>query len=411
MDTGQTATGRGGRPGLPAGGPVRLFLDDGRFRFYTRALIVLSAAVWLAVVLLGHGLRDANGRIVGGDFVLFYSAARLAVGPRPVLAYDPAADYREENRVLGEDIVHPLFFLHPPVVLLPLAGLAPLPFGVALALFSLASLAAGYAAARAFGLPGRESALLFFAAPAVFQCLSQGQVALFVAASAAGGLLLLERRERWSGVLLGLACIKPHVVAAIFVYALLKRRWRPLVWAAITFAGLAALAEAVFGGGLWQAFFGALAGATRIVEHGFAPFAKMTTAFAAARLSGLGNGAAYALQGLSVAGALAGLVYAVVAVRNVWIERACVLAACLLLPHYAYDYDWTLALFSIFALVRAWTEAGRDMPLSLKIVTTGAYLAPLLATALAVWTGVQVGPWLLCAYFAGLLLVRPRTAV
>ena len=195
----------------------------------------------------------------------------------------------------------------------------------------------------------------------MFQCLSQGQLALFVGGLATGGLLLLPHREKWSGLLLGLSLIKPHIVAAVFFYAVLKKKWRPLFWAALTFVLLAVLAECAFGAGMWRAFFDALWGAKRIVEHGSAPISKMTTVFAAGKLFGLGNAAAYLLQGLSAVIALAGVAYAVFVVRNVWIERASVLAACLLLPHYAYDYDWTLVLFSVFALVRAWTEAGQDM--------------------------------------------------
>ena len=414
MDEVHGATGRDRRRAALAtdrpapAATVRLFLDADRFRLYTRTGIVLYAAIWLAIILFGHGPRDVNGRLVGGDFVLFYSAARLATGPRPSLAYAYEANYAEENSVLGEDIVHPLFFMHPPVLLVPLALLPVFPFWAALALFSLASLAAGYGAAAAFGLPRKTCAVLFFAAPAVFQCLSQGQLALFVGGLATGGLLLLPHREKWSGLLLGLSLIKPHIVAAVFFYAVLKKKWRPLFWAVLTFVLLAVLAECAFGAGMWRAFFDALWGAKRIVEHGSAPISKMTTVFAAGKLFGLGNAAAYLLQGLSAVIALAGVAYAVFVVRNVWIERASVLAACLLLPHYAYDYDWTLVLFSVFALVRAWTEAGQDMPPYLKAVTTGAYVAPLLATALSRLAGVQIAPWLLLLYFGGLLALPPK---
>jgi len=415
MDEVHGATGRDRRRAALAtdrpapAATVRLFLDADRFRLYTRTGIVLYAAIWLAG---DHPFRPWPARCERPSrrrrFRAVLQCGQTGHRTPSLLGLCLRGQYAEENSVLGEDIVHPLFFMHPPVLLVPLALLPVFPFWAALALFSLASLAAGYGAAAAFGLPRKTCAVLFFAAPAVFQCLSQGQLALFVGGLATGGLLLLPHREKWSGLLLGLSLIKPHIVAAVFFYAVLKKKWRPLFWAALTFVLLAVLAECAFGAGMWRAFFDALWGAKRIVEHGSAPISKMTTVFAAGKLFGLGNAAAYLLQGLSAVIALAGVAYAVFVVRNVWIERASVLAACLLLPHYAYDYDWTLVLFSVFALVRAWTEAGQDMPPYLKAVTTGAYVAPLLATALSRLAGVQIAPWLLLLYFGGLLALPPK---
>ena len=53
------------------------------------------------------------------------------------------------------------------------------------------------------------------------------------------------------------------------------------------------------------------------------------------------------------------------------------------------------------------TEAA-SMPPYLKAVTTGAYVAPLLATALSRLAGVQIAPWLLLLYFGGLLALPPK---
>jgi hypothetical protein len=382
-----------------------LFLDDARFRLYSRTLIVFYVVAWGLILGLGHGLRDANGRIRGGDFVLYYAAARLAAGDQPRAAYDYKANYLEENAIMGEDIVHPLFFMHPPSLLLALLPLARLPFWLALVVFDAVSLLAGYLVATRFRLPRQETLLLYFAAPAMFQCLIQGQITLVLAALATAGLLAAPRRPGIGGVLLGLTLVKPHLVAPVFFYLLLKKRWRCLGWALATAAVLAGLAEYALGGGLWLAFVENLPRVSRIVEAGFAPLAKMTTAYAGLKLLGLGDPLAYAAQAVSALAALAAVALAVVRVREPRLECAVVLAGGLLVPHYAYDYDWTLVLFSVFCLAGYVREAGLVPSLGLRIVAGGAYAAPLLVTALARAVPVQLGPVLLWAYLAGLLLL------
>jgi len=383
-----------------------LFCDDARFRLYAKTLLAAYLVIWGLTLGLGQGMRDVNGRIRGGDFVLYLAAARLATGPAPVSAYEYKADYEEENAILGEDIVHPLFFMHPPLLLLVLAPLAPLPFWGAWLIFTAVSLSVGlWAAGLENPLPRRETLFLFFAAPAVFQCVIQGQVTLATAALAAAGLALSPNRPCLGGTLLGLSLVKPHLVVPIFFYLLLKRRWRTLAFALGTVLVLAVLAEYAFGGGLWRAFAANLPRVGRIVEAGLAPLGKMTTAYAALRLLGLGHTTAFLAQG---AGALAGLgacAYAALRIREQRLALAVVLGSCLLVPHYAYDYDWTLVFFSVLCLAGYVQEIGLHPPLWLRLAAIGAYVAPILATALTRIVPVQVGALLLLAYVGALLLL------
>lgn len=374
------------------------WLDRERLTVYPRIVLALEVVIGGWWVLSTGTLVDRGGKPIGGDFLTFWTAGRLVWGGEAAAAWSVARLHAEQQALIGPDVAR-FAWHYPPVALLPSALLALLPFPWALALWSAAGLAVVAVLVRRLGA-GRLGGGLLWAFPGVFVNLSGGQNAFFTGGLLAGGLLLLDRAPVLAGVLLGTLGFKPHLVPAVAVALVAAGRWRTLGAAVATGLAWVAASVVVLGIGPWRAFAANLPFARAALVGGGLDLAKMPTTTAALLLAGVPAGPAQALQALVSVAALAAA--AVGLRRGGPAGLAVVVVASLVVTPFAFDYDLALLLGPL-----AWLA-----PVALRsrigLVTLSlAWSLPVLGTALAGSTGVQLGPWVLLALLGLGLFGRP----
>ena len=334
----------------------------GRLWFALLCLLMCWSFVWLAGGLLNSwwwhppGFVNAGGANIGRDFVALWSAASLALGGEPAAGYDQALLHVAEQTTIGAP-VGLITWHYPPSFLMLVLPLALLPYPAAAALW-VATTFAGFAKLLQRVAPHPLTALAALIFPATAQCLISGQNGAFSAALIAGGLLSLERRPVLSGLCWGLLACKPQMAAAAFAALVFGRHWRALGVALGVAAALAVASLAAFGAEPWLAFLHGLGEARALLEAGRVPWDRMATAFAAARLAGLGIAASYALQ-------IAVALLALGVLAQLWWRRAplplagsaLVLSIPLTTP-YAYDYDLVMLLLPLAWLLQEARSTG-----------------------------------------------------
>lgn len=191
----------------------------------------------------GTGRVDRLGNPLGGDFAMFYLAGQMAgQGEWSSLYDEPLQQARLLRLMPGLAPSTYLPYRYPPLVAWLMSPLGRLPYEIAWALFTTASLLAWVISMRTVQrllLPNPDaatrSALIAIAlAPVMLQTLMDGQASTFWFAIAAGCWCCLHMdRPIAAGCLLGLAACKPNVLLLLGV-VLVVRYPRMLLGVAIT---------------------------------------------------------------------------------------------------------------------------------------------------------------------------------
>jgi alpha-1,2-mannosyltransferase len=366
------------------------WLDRARILACARILLVVEVAVFLFLIAGTHGWIVPLDHPLTTDFASFYAAGDLANAGTPALAYDQAAHFAAEQRVTEPGIQYQ-FFYYPPVFLLICALLARLPYLAAFIVFEAASLALYLVVTRRIlDQPGRAALVPMLAFPAVFWTMGLGQNALLTAALFGAGILSVDRRPGWAGVLFGALCYKPHLALLIPVALAAGRRWQAFAAAAATVAALALGSAGLFGWETWQAYLGVAADSHATYELGRINLAGMISPFAAARLLGFDVGIAYAIQG--VATLAAAVLVALVWRRDQSLELrgASLAAATLIAVPVVLLYDFMLAAVAAAFLIRAARRTG-FLPWE-KAALVLVFVLPLLTLGVGQGWHVPVGP-------------------
>ncbi|SOZ15395.1 conserved membrane hypothetical protein [Cupriavidus taiwanensis] len=318
------------------------WLDSERLRLYSYVALVCYAlffGIWTfrACVLDVSGVFDP-----GGDFVVFWSAAKLTLAHGAAAPYDHAMLGKMEFATVPEMALgyEALPWLYPPTFLFFVLAFGLLPYGLATFLF-LAGGAAWYAWMLCRTLP-REAWLAALAFPGIAVVLAAGQNSLWLAGCAGLALACLHTRPVLAGMLLGLLTVKPHLALMFPVALLCARNWRALGSMAVTAAGLILLALLAFGTEPFAAFLSNAGRAAAQVEKGAALLVRMPTVFAAVQMLRGGTALSYALHGMVAASALAAVVYAWSRPCSFSLRAAVLCCAGLLVPAYLWDYDLAL---------------------------------------------------------------------
>lgn len=219
--------------------------------------------VWrlgLLGLLAAFGLLFVSGvEIWGADFGPLWAAGRAALH-EPDRIYDFDFITRAQPWLFGsldKPTLRP--FAYPPTALLFLGPLALAPFGVAWALWTLATGAAFFVLAIRAGAPR-----WFVLFTAVIHTASAGQATFLVGALLLGAFI--SRNRVLAGVLFGLAaCIKPQAVLLIPVALIATRDWRALFASAATSGLLTGASVALWGLDCWLAWLRAVAQFAAIV--------------------------------------------------------------------------------------------------------------------------------------------------
>ena len=364
------------------------WLHAQRIASYLRLIAVLNlAAVVLLVATSQRGI-DANGFLLGTDFISFWTASRLShLGSS---AYDVAAHVALQRKTYAPPASYTAFFYPPPFLLYcwPLGWLDYFP---ALALW-LGVTGAGYTLAVRAWL-GRLPWWAIAAFPPVLITITHGQSSFLLAGLLGGGVwLVAQGRSTLGGVLFGLAVFKPQFGVLLPMVLLASREWRALLAAALTALALALAATAVLGVHIWGEWWAVTGAAQAAMANGSVSFAKLQSLFAALRLLGVPIATAYTAQFALTCG-IAAILARLAWRRGFTLELgAATLAGTVLATPFVLDYDLVLLAFPIALLAvrpsQPWERSAAAM----------AFITPVFARSLAAWTGaalmVPVGIWL-----------------
>ncbi|QCP54966.1 DUF2029 domain-containing protein [Trinickia violacea] len=323
-----------------------------RVTLYATAVLVMQVLVLAIWSVRYYVLHEQSAPMLGWDFVVFWSAARVALEHGAASVFSPQLMYAVEVGLtpFGGGAKWP----YPPTFLLPLIPLGLLPFSVALASFSAVGIAL-YACVLTRAARGlaRPNFLIAAAFPGIPVALAAGQNSLLTVAAAGSALWLLEANSVLAAVCIATLAIKPQFAVLFPLVLICSRQWRTLVASAACCVAFVGLSAAVLGLDAWTAFISYLPKFNQVtVVHGTHLWNGMPTLFAASRLAGLSVGAAYAVHVLVV-------VPAVVATAYLWLRPArfelratALTVTTLLVQPYLMFYDLAWLALPILFLMR-----------------------------------------------------------
>ncbi len=389
------------------------WLTAERTRAYSLILLGLYAIAIVGWIALSGGWVDRNGKPIGTDFSSFYAAGSLVLEGRAADVYDMAAHYAREQQIFGP--ATPYYgWLYPPIFLFVAAPLALMPYPLALVIWQGGSLALYLAVIAAIlRRPRQDSravAQLWLpvaaAFPAVFINLGHGQNGFLTAGLLGAALVALPQRPLLSGILFGLLAYKPQFALLIPFALLAAGQWRTIIAAGTTVIVLAAAAYLLFGPDCWWSFAASTETSRKLLlEQGDVGFEKLQSVFAAIRMWGGGISLAYLAQGAVSIATIAGVAWVWRSSADRDLKAALLMVATLLASPHVLDYDLTVLAPAIAFIVASSRASGfRDYEISLL---AAAWLAPLLARAVAGATAVPIGLITIMALYA--LVMRRAT--
>lgn len=226
----------------------------------TRAGGVVFAAALIGLAIFSLALFDLRAEKIfslpasveaapAEDIAAYWRAGRMALEGAAASAYDA-----EEFRAGLSPPNDGLLWLNPPHFLLLTAPLAALSYPAYKALWIAISVLSLIACVR---LTAPKS--LFYVAlllsPAAFASFLVLQAGPMIAAGLAAALIAAERRPLLAGILLAFLTMKPQYGLLVPVFLVAIGAWRAFAAAAVMSILLMALSAAIFGGGVWLAFF------------------------------------------------------------------------------------------------------------------------------------------------------------
>jgi hypothetical protein len=212
-------------------------------RFWPYAIVVavlIGALTPIAVSAFSSG--DANH--LGGDFASFYVAGEIVLDGDIDRLYDPAIQQARQARYHSEPGEY-LYFAYPPFVAMVYASIAWLPYPVAFAVHSLASLAVLAVAAlmivsvltlqtnvRRATLVGTALALLSYP---ISTAVLGGQNTTFTLTLVLVAFAVIPSiSSRFAGIAAGALFYKPQFGLLVVAALAVGRKWQSVVWAGVT---------------------------------------------------------------------------------------------------------------------------------------------------------------------------------
>lgn len=365
------------------------------------AIQILALLIWIARFYM---LEDYTAPMVGFDFGVFWSAARVT------MAHGAAAVFSVQwMQPIEVSVWHAFNYSpwpYPPTFLLVVFLFGLLPFGVALVLYSVLGLGIYCGMLVRLGR-GVDRALwpLLAGFPGICVALGLGQNTLLTVGAAGAALAMLETDSALAGVCIAALAIKPQF-GVLFPLALAcSRQWKAFNMAALCALALGAVSVVAFGSDAWAAFAAYLPEFRRLAveEGGPSMWVGMPTVFAISRSLGLPVSAAYLAHALVAAPAVAAMAFLWVRRARFELRASAFVVATLLMQPYVMFYDLGWLILPIVLLLRD----AKAQPLHRVewAVLAAAWVAPLQGVV-AAYLGwyLQVVPVLL----AGLLIMVMR---
>ena len=312
---------------------------------------VLYTSIQAHALLTAENLQTVYGTVIGGDFIVFWTAAKAALSDAALALYQPETLNARLLEAFPRADAYKLTWQYPPTMYLVVAPLGLLPYTTAVWVWSglTAALLAGVL--RSFWRDG-TALILAFTSAAAFQGLITGQTGFLTGALIAAAAGWADRRPLLAGLAAGLLTVKPQLGLLIPIAFAAAGCWRAFGAAALTGASLAALSVAAFGVESWVAFYEAASAHGGLMSTDVFPYHKLITVLGAATLIGAPTAAALATQAVFTL-CLAAFVFVVWRRTDEWDLRAMALcAAAPLATPYAFYYELPALIPPLILLAR-----------------------------------------------------------
>lgn len=379
-------------PEAPVAPPVAAagahhWLGPDRLRVYSMAALACYVSYFVIWAVRASVLKVAGVFPLGGDFLVFWSAAQLVLQGHPLAAYDVAVLHNVELATVPLVATTQGFlpWFYPPTFLPFVAPLGLLPYWLAVLVFLSVSVGCFLWVVSRI-VPWRQAWLPCAAFPGIAVVLSTGQNALLLAACAGLALTLLHspRPKRpaspiAAGMLLALLTVKPQLAVMFPVALVCARAWKTLIAMALTSLALIVLALVAFGPQSYIAFLHNAAFARSVVESGAVHLERMPTLFAMVKMLHGSVALAYAVHLMGAAAACAVVAYAWSRPCSFALRAAAVLIASMLASPYLYDYDLAflglaIAWLASHAVRQGWLPGEREGLILLWLLPLGGML-------------------------------------
>ncbi len=217
------------------------------------ALAIICGTVFLRYAQIVINAYNTGTFKETGDFIALWTYAKIASLYPATELYDFAALHAQQV-TLGMSPTHQAPFPYPPTAILVLLPLSFLPYDIAHVFWIAATFALFLWAvvATCWRSPGIVLPVLI--APTTATTIAIGQSGFLAGALLIGGIRLAATRPIISGVLLGILSYKPQLGLLVPVALASAGLWRTFGVACSTAVGLAIVATAAFGWGIWPAW-------------------------------------------------------------------------------------------------------------------------------------------------------------
>lgn len=357
-------------------------------------MLEISYLVVSAVPITLDPPRDFDGYAFGRDFVNVWMGGRIALAGGPATWFDFNVYNDALKAMFGADFP-PHYWSYPPHLLLFTWPFGLLPYLPAYALWCIVGLAL-YVAAAANGDYRREHLLFLATAPGVAICVFFGQNGFFTAALLIAGLTNLERRPLLAGVMFGILTVKPQLGLLLPFMLILTGRWRTIAATLVTVSALIAVTSALYGIDIWAAYLDKVTPQQNwlLLNASGLLLAMVSSAFAAARMLGLPVEAAWVVQAVVSAAAVAAVIWTYWRRRDPALSTALLVTASFLVTPWARTYDLVVLGWVVDLLHRRPDNDVNDHRLLIAIWTlpvsmllAGAIHVPLAFLVLLVFSG------------------------
>ncbi|MDD2324563.1 MAG: glycosyltransferase family 87 protein [Alphaproteobacteria bacterium] len=341
-------------------------------------LYVLFSYLCFAILTLSHldRLRDAKlDRLIGRDFINFWSAGRLLLEGDLASLYDLSAFHKAEQLLIGQNFGWH-FWSYPPLSLpfiLPFGFLPYLPSYVIWCALGLGL----YAASLRFLFPRFLPLLGMLAlSPASVENITAGQNGFFTTALLITGLRFMTTRPLIAGLCFGMMAIKPQLAIFVPFVLLAARAWKTIAFTTLTALVLGSFSIALYGTTPWVDYIqSTMAHEKWLVENDklFLFAYLIPSPFYALRIIGVATDLAKDIQIIISLLCAGGVYYLFRITKDVRLQIAVYGSAIFLATPYALNYDMPILAAASIAL--AMTK-----PFTLlkeRIILLAAWLLPL----------------------------------
>ena len=325
---------------------------------------------------------------MGGDFVVFWTAAKLSVSGFTAELYDPTF-FEAKLLELGPPRErYGLTWQYPPTYFFAVSILSLLPFGLGYVVWTGGSFAIFTATIRSAGVKGIPL-LLVIATPAAFQATITGQNGFLTASLLMGAALYPGKRPAVAGICAALLTMKPQLGILLPIAFIVGGHWRAFAWAAGGSIALGLASVLAFGFAPWIAFLESVGGVSAHMSTGAMPLRKMPTIFAAFKLAGAPEIVALVMHAM---GALAAIWATIMIWRrydNTALRAGVICVGAYFLSPYLFYYELVILIGPITLLA---IEARKNgwLPYD-KLLLFGLFIVPLFVPGEARQSGFNLG--------------------